>query len=331
MKNHSIRLLSLVVLSASWSLSDQASASFHIMQIEQVIGGVNGDTTAQAIQLRMRSGGQNFIGSSSLRTFDATGVNEVVLFNTGSTVTNGALGSRVLITTPNFANYTDIPLVSDFTMVPIPVSYLAVGQVTFESLSGTVTYWSLSWGGSGFTGSTTANSGITNDDDGDYGPAVDGPLPSNSLSALLFQGIASDKSTTNFDDYALTSGAATFTNNAGTAFTLVAPFVESANFDGDNDVDGEDFLIWQRFAGGPGGLSQGDANNDGNVDEDDLAIWEAQYGLPVTLSGVSAIPEPQSICLLLCGLLALRRSAEIKLPAARSLWLDSDVVFWQRD
>jgi hypothetical protein len=31
---------------------NRASAAFHFMQIEQVIGGVNGDTTAQAIQLR---------------------------------------------------------------------------------------------------------------------------------------------------------------------------------------------------------------------------------------------------------------------------------------
>ncbi len=34
-----------------------AQATFHLMQIEQVIGGVNGDTTAQAIQLRMRFAG----------------------------------------------------------------------------------------------------------------------------------------------------------------------------------------------------------------------------------------------------------------------------------
>lgn len=36
-------------------------AGFHLMQIEQVIGGVQGDPTAQAIQLRMRSAGHNFV------------------------------------------------------------------------------------------------------------------------------------------------------------------------------------------------------------------------------------------------------------------------------
>ena len=35
-------------------LAQPAFATFHLMQIEQVIGGVNGDTSRQAIQLRMR-------------------------------------------------------------------------------------------------------------------------------------------------------------------------------------------------------------------------------------------------------------------------------------
>ncbi len=279
MKKQSIRLLSLVALFVSSSLSNQTSVAFHFMQIEQVIGGVNGDTTAQAIQLRMREDGQTSIGSASLRTVDATGANEVLLVNLdnmGEPLANGTAGDRVLITTPNFANYTDIPLVSDFTMVPIPVSYLAAGQVTFDNSGGTVTYWSLSWGGTGFTGLTTG--ATSNDVDGEFGPAFGGPLPSNSLSALLFQGAAGDKSTTNFDDYAVTPGAATFFNNIGTAFSLGVPFDESADFDEDDDVDGEDFLIWQRGAGGPGGLSQGDANNNGTVDAVDLDIWETQYG-----------------------------------------------------
>ncbi len=43
-----------------------AQASFHLMQIEQVIGGVNGDTNAQAIQLRMRFAGQNLVGGDDL-------------------------------------------------------------------------------------------------------------------------------------------------------------------------------------------------------------------------------------------------------------------------
>jgi hypothetical protein len=82
---------------------------------------------------------------------------------------------------------------------------------------------------------------------------------------------------------------------------------DSANFDDDDDIDGDDFLIWQRNAGGTGDFEDGDANHDGNIDGDDLAIWEDQYGTPPPLGGLAAVPEPLSASLLLCGLLALCR------------------------
>ena len=53
-------------------------ATFHLMQIEQVIAGVNGNVTAQAIQLRMRSSFQNFIEPSRLRAWDAAGRKSLV-------------------------------------------------------------------------------------------------------------------------------------------------------------------------------------------------------------------------------------------------------------
>ncbi|MCA9261912.1 MAG: hypothetical protein KDA61_21995, partial [Planctomycetales bacterium] len=60
------------------------------------------------------------------------------------------------------------------------------------------------------------------------------------------------------------------------------PAVDNPDFDDDGDVDGFDFLTWQRGAG--------DANNDGMVDAADFALWEAQFG---TLGGVAtAVPEP---------------------------------------
>ncbi len=54
---------------------------------------------------------------------------------------------------------------------------------------------------------------------------------------------------------------------------------DSADFDGDGGIDGQDFLLWQR---GFGLLSaakgDGDADNNVTVNELDLAIWESQYG-----------------------------------------------------
>jgi hypothetical protein len=61
-------------------------------------------------------------------------------------------------------------------------------------------------------------------------------------------------------------------------------FVEPANgdadFDNDNDVDGADFLTWQRGLGISSGAShsQGDADFDTDVDLDDLFIWRQQFG-----------------------------------------------------
>lgn len=58
-----------------------------------------------------------------------------------------------------------------------------------------------------------------------------------------------------------------------------------ADFNGDDVVDGKDFLIWQRNVGTTGdpntGRPDGDANRDFTVDAADLAIWEEEYGIVV--------------------------------------------------
>ena len=78
--------------------------------------------------------------------------------------------------------------------------------------------------------------------------------------------------------------------------------VGDADFDDDNDVDGVDFLIWQRGLGIGSTHADGDANEDNVVDAADLAVWEAQYGTPPPLSASSAVPEPASAVLVLLGL-----------------------------
>jgi hypothetical protein len=64
------------------------------------------------------------------------------------------------------------------------------------------------------------------------------------------------------------------------------------DFDGDGDVDGRDFLVWQR-GGSPSPLSSGD-----------LAQWQNNYGVG-ELAAVQAVPEPTGLMLLCVAALPL--------------------------
>lgn len=195
-----------------------AEATFHLMQIEQVLAGVDGSTATQAIQLRMRALGQNLVSNSRLIAWDANGENPVILIAFPSNVASGTAGSRVLVATANFASVTSPSVTPNFVLTnPIPDSYIPAGSITFEDNFETV-YWRLSWGGAAYTGSNVGD--ITNDVDGDFGPAYADPLPTTTQQSLRFQFATSAKSTTNLADYALSAGAAVFTNNAGTSGTV---------------------------------------------------------------------------------------------------------------
>lgn len=71
------------------------------------------------------------------------------------------------------------------------------------------------------------------------------------------------------------------------------------DFDGDLDVDGADFLAWQRGES-PGPLSPSD-----------LADWETNFGTPAATASIGAVPEPSAIGLALvagCSLLCRWRN-----------------------
>lgn len=89
--------------------------------------------------------------------------------------------------------------------------------------------------------------------------------------------------------------------NLGNTFTISVKDVEMAlvilhavpglegDFDGDNDVDGADFLRWQRD-GSPNPLSQSD-----------LLTWESNYGTTASVAAASSVTEPASACVLASG------------------------------
>lgn len=68
----------------------------------------------------------------------------------------------------------------------------------------------------------------------------------------------------------------------------IAP--DAGDFDADSDVDGTDFLAWQRGNGVQDNAvrADGDADGDGDVQTDDLNDWQGTYGLAPTPSPIVA-------------------------------------------
>lgn len=87
-----------------------------------------------------------------------------------------------------------------------------------------------------------------------------------------------------------------------------APGGQPGDYDGDSDVDGADFLVWQR-AYGAVGSNPADGNNDNVVNGDDLTVWKNNFGASGAVGAAAAVPEPATAALLAGGLaaLALRR------------------------
>lgn len=103
-------------------------------------------------------------------------------------------------------------------------------------------------------------------------------------------------------DFALpNSGEYVFRVSGSTALTQLYQFslsIEAAivgqrgDFDADGDVDGLDFLIWQR------------GNSPDPFSSEDLADWQANYGGTSLLAGASSVPEPSMQIAILVAFLA---------------------------
>jgi hypothetical protein len=78
------------------------------------------------------------------------------------------------------------------------------------------------------------------------------------------------------DEFTYTAFDFTQQSDATTVTIVVG---ESGDFDVDGDVDGSDFLAWQRGLGATTGaaLTDGDSDLDGDVDTQDLTSWQQQF------------------------------------------------------
>lgn len=80
------------------------------------------------------------------------------------------------------------------------------------------------------------------------------------------------------------------------------PPIDTADFDGDGDVDGDDLEDWQAAFGQ---TANGDADDDGDSDGHDFLEWQRQFGSGQSISANVAVPEPAGILLLLPGVFAI--------------------------
>jgi hypothetical protein len=73
----------------------------------------------------------------------------------------------------------------------------------------------------------------------------------------------------------------------------------AADFDADGDIDGSDFLTWQRGLGAAspyGTRASGDADADLDVDGDDLTEWQTRFGMNAATSiGTSHVDEAAAL------------------------------------
>lgn len=86
-------------------------------------------------------------------------------------------------------------------------------------------------------------------------------------------------------DFPFTPAVTTIIDNV----RFVGPVIptDPGDFDNDGDVDGRDFLLWQR-GGSPSPFSP-----------TDLATWQGEYGMGPLVSNLAAVPEPATALLLL--------------------------------
>jgi hypothetical protein len=136
-----------------------------------------------------------------------------------------------------------------------------------------------------------------------------------NLTGLTFNG-TTDVYTFRYDNFVagdfikiqLNSGVVS--ESAGFAGIMFDMALEPGDFDSDGDVDGFDFLEWQR----------GESPNP--LTATDLTIWEANYGMVAPLSATSAaVPEPTTCTLALaalCLVMSRRRSSGLAFEGGRA-------------
>jgi hypothetical protein len=139
MPRHRLRLrkrfasfvLTLSVLAAGWAGGANAEPqAFHLVEINKLLVGYNGNTSIQAIELKLITSGENFVGGAFLAVYDSLAAPVATLGTFPGNVANGLAGDRILCATAAFASAFSIT--PDLVIQPgIP---MVTGQVSFEKV-----------------------------------------------------------------------------------------------------------------------------------------------------------------------------------------------------
>ena len=170
--------------------------------------------------------------------------------------------------------------------------------------------------------SITAKAGTT-------GKYLDSPFGDDTQTTAITPGDGSNLNVTNPQELWVFGGrnqADAGFGTLGTAGVLVdnIEFVSAggdfsvADFDIDDDVDGQDLLIWESsYGSGAGGDTDSDADSDGA----DFLTWQHEHTGVSSLAASVSIPEPTTALLLLLGLagLAARRIRQGAIAQGASL------------
>ncbi len=207
-----------------------------------------------------------------------------------------AIGSGVVI-----QNGSDPALDGQFIFTDFPEDSTTM-HVSLDDLLLAKTKLEDSDAPSELTPATIQRFGVLFDDDSDPNtPAIDTTLNDVIRSDPDFEG----GTRTEAFFYLGPQGEIYITNKRNRWIYLVTnsvPITIDADFDSDGDVDGADFLTWQRGIGIGSTLAEGDSNGDGVVDATDLGNWESQFaGGASPLAANQSIPEPTSDLLLVAG------------------------------
>jgi hypothetical protein len=98
-----LAILAMLVVS---SVPRVALSVFHVAVIDEVMTSYNGDATAQFVEIRMLSGGQNVVGGSVLTAFDDTGSYLGIVLTVSGNVPNSGAGVRWIMGSSELTNDT---------------------------------------------------------------------------------------------------------------------------------------------------------------------------------------------------------------------------------